>query len=161
MIDDEVKIVAIILISITTIAVIYPTLASGRIMEPFSEIGILGPNGELGNYPEQVAVGQNFKLNIFVENYEGRVEYYRVLAKIGDQFSNISDMLPLNAASIASWDLILMNGQNSTFPINLSLSEPGLNRRLVFELQMLDVDSDSFMYHHRWTQLWMNVTKIS
>jgi uncharacterized membrane protein len=157
--DDELKIVALALIGLTAAVAIYPILAEYRgVVEPFSELGILGPNMKLGDYPRELAVGQSFSLYLYVGNHEGGVEYFRVLAKLGDVNSNVSDTTPLDAPVLASWDFVLPNESNSTLPITLSLDRAGLNQRVVFELDMYDSGVNDFVYHQRWTQLWMNVT---
>jgi uncharacterized membrane protein len=158
LIDDELKMIALALIGVMSVATVYPILASHRPIEPFSEIGILGPNGKMEDYPKEVTVGQSFNLIIYISNHEGRAEYYRVLAKVGDKGSNVTNTTPLNTAPLASWDVVLMNEQNRTLPVTLSLSEVGVNTRLIFELHFFDVDLNSFAYHQRWTQLWLNVT---
>lgn len=157
MIDDEVKFVAISLIFIAMGGIVYPTLFSHRVVEPFSELGVLGPDGKLAGYPHQISSGQEVKLTLYVGNEEGSTQYYRVDVKNGDQNHNVSDVTPLQASVIASYELVLPNGDNSTTPISFSLADAGQNRRVVFELYRYDVDSNQFKYQI-WTQLWMNVT---
>lgn len=158
MIDDEVKAVAIIILLLSAVVAVYPIFEEGRIVEPFSELGLLGPLGKLGDYPRQLVVGQEFNLFLYVGNHEGRSEYYRVEAKVGDQSMNVSDTEPLGVPVFRSWEAVLLNESNTTIPITLSLGEAGLNRRLVFELWRYDSGSHVFVYHQRWTQLWLNVT---
>ena len=47
--------------------------------------------------------------------------------------------------------------QNVTLPITLSVPEPGVNSRLVFEMHRFE--DGEFVYHERWNQLWLNVTE--
>lgn len=161
MIDDEVKAVALILVGLMAAVAVYPILAESRIVEPFSELGVLGPNGKLGDYPRELAVGQPFSLFLYVGNHEGRSEYYRVLVKLGNQSSNVSDAVAFDAPVVANWDVLLPNESNSTIPITLSVPRAGLNQRLVFELHRFEPGVDLFVYHQRWNQLWMNVTAPS
>jgi len=160
MIDDEVRFVAIGLILIMMGVTVYPVLSAHRVVEPFSELGIVGPNGKLGDYPRQVTTVDVVKLFLYVGNDEGSAQYYRVDVKVGDQGQNVSDTVPLQAPVIQSYELVLPNGANSTTPMNFSVAEVGLNRRVVFELYRYDVDSSGFRYQ-LWTQLWMNVTSTS
>jgi uncharacterized membrane protein len=161
LIDDEVKAIALILIGLMAAVAVYPILAESRVVEPFSELGVLGPNGKLGDYPRELAVGQPFSLFIYVGNHEGRSEYYRVLVKLGNQSSNTTDTVALDAPIIASWDVLLPNESNSTIPISLSIPKAGLNQRLVFELHRFKPEVKVFVYHQRWNQIWMNVTAPS
>jgi uncharacterized membrane protein len=157
--DNEFKIVALFIIGFMIVIAAYPILIETRgQVEPFSELGILGPGGKLGDYPREVNVGQSFNLYLYVGNYEGNAEYFKVVAKTGNTNSNLTDTTPLNAPILASWDFILSNDENSTIPIKLSLPTAGQNQRLVFELERFDITGQSFVYHQRWTQLWMNVT---
>jgi uncharacterized membrane protein len=150
MIDDEVKAVVLTILLASAIIAVYPIVEERRIVEPFSELGILGSNGKLGDYPHQVAVGQSFNLFLYVGNHEGRCEYYRIVEKLGDQSSNVSDVSPLDAPVKASWETILPRESNSTIPISFSVDSAGLNRRLVFELWKYDLSSHEFVYYQRW-----------
>jgi len=158
MIDDDLKSVTLIILLALAVIAVYPILNEGRVVEPFSELGVLGANGKIGDYPRQLVSGQNFNLTLYVGNHEGRVEYYRVVAKLSDETSNVSDVSPLDAQVKASWETIISSGSNSTIPVRLSVGSAGLNRRLVFELWRYDVASHDFVYDERWTQLWYNVT---
>jgi uncharacterized membrane protein len=156
--DEEFKTIALVIIGLMAVVAIYPIVAANRNpFEPFSEIGILGPNKKLGDYPSVIGVGQKINLYIYVGNHEGKVGFYRVLAKLGNQNSTISNSIALEEPIIASWDVILPNEKNNTIPINLSLTKVGLKQRLIFELYMYDSNVRSFLYHQRWTQLWLDV----
>ena len=161
MIDEEVKIVALALIAVMAGIAVYPVLSANRIVEPFSELGVLGPNGKLGDYPRLVEVGEPISLFLYVGNEEGRAEYYQVQVKLGSQAQNVSDATPLDAPILAKYDIVLMSGQNVTRPVTLSLPQPGINLRLVFEMHIYDGDSGGLVYNYRWVQLWMNATKTS
>jgi uncharacterized membrane protein len=157
--DDEIKIVSIGLIVVMMGIAVYPVLSAHRVVEPFSELGILGPNGKLGDYPSEVSVGEPVNLYLYVGNQEGLAQYYRVDVKIGDREQNVSDVVALEAPVVASYSLALPSGANTTMPIAVRLSEPGVNRRLVFELHRFDVEVGEFKYQ-LWAQLWLNVTAV-
>jgi len=42
------------------------------LVEPFSELGLLGPDGKIGDYPREVEAGAPFSLNVYVGNHEGK-----------------------------------------------------------------------------------------
>lgn len=161
MIDDELKLIALALIGMMAVIAVYPVLSANRVVEPFTELGVLGQYGKLGDYPKEVRVDEKFNLFLYLGNHEGRAQYYRVLAKLGNQASNVSDTQPMDAPIFASWDVLLGNEQNRTMPVTLSIGEAGVNLRLVFELYRFNTESSGFVYHERWTQLWMNVTKTT
>ena len=159
MMDDEIKIASIGLIVLMMGITVYPVLSAHRVVEPFSELGILGPNGKLGDYPSEVEVGEPVSLFLYVGNQEGSAQYYRVDVKLGGREQNVSDTAPLEGPIVASYSLALSGGANTTMPITLSLPEPGVNRRLVFELHRFDVEVGEFRYQ-LWAQLWLNVTAV-
>ncbi len=158
LIDDEVKLVVLIILLSSGVIAAYPIIDKGRYVESFSELAVMGPNGNLGDYPHELVVGQELTLILYVGNHEGRSEYYQVVTKIGDKTTNMSDTTPLNRPPVKTWETILENESNTTIPINMSVNEAGLNRRLVFELWKYDSTSHTFIYYQRWTQLWLNVT---
>ena len=158
MIDDEVKAAALVIIGLMGVVAVYPILAESRVVEPFSELGILGPNMKIGDYLRELVVGQRFSLYLYLGNHEGSSQYYRVLAKLGDRGLNVSDTEPYGAPVVASWDAVLPNEANTTIPITLSVGLAGLNQRLVFEMHRFDPAKGEFVYHQRWNQLWLNVT---
>ncbi len=158
--DDDLKFLALALIGLMAVVAVYPILAERRAAVAFSELGILGPNMKMGDYPQVVTVGQRFNLYLYVGNHEGGAEYFRVLAKLGGLNSTLSNNVPLDAPVLGSWDFVLPNEVNSTLPVSLSLDKAGLNQCVVFELYMYDSGINGFVYHQRWVQLWLDVTTI-
>ena len=69
-----------------------------------------------------------------------------------------NSMVP--ASTIATYGMVLLNNQTYLQPISLSLSQPGQNVRLVFELWLYQGNVSSFVYDHRFTQFWLNVSSI-
>jgi uncharacterized membrane protein len=131
---------------------------SNRTVEPFSELGILGPNQKIADYPTSVYAGQNFTLYLYVGNHEGHVMYYDVLVKVGDRSSVINENVSLASPPIASYSMVLMDNQTYLKPIVLSLSHAGTDERLVFELWDYRANVSGFVYDHRFNQIYLNVT---
>lgn len=155
--DDELRGVAIALVllfALPPILVPYYSASS----QPFSELGLLGPTEQISGYPTSVAAGSNFTLYLYVGDHQGAAEYYRVYAKVGTASSVVNDNVSLAAAPIATYDMMLTSNQTYLSPVTLSLSSPGTNVRLVFELWLYETNSTSFVYDHRFTQLYLNVT---
>ncbi|MCS7120861.1 MAG: DUF1616 domain-containing protein [Candidatus Bathyarchaeota archaeon] len=159
--DEEVLAVISAIVLVSTVFAVVQVFNAGRVVEPFSELGLLGPDGLIGGYPKEVSVGQPFRLNVYVGNHEGRVMYYLVLVKVGDNSSTINDSSPLNADAILEIRTVLTHNSSVVVPVNVTLYEPGLNRRLVFEMWIYNETSRGFSYHGRWNQLWLNVTGSS
>jgi uncharacterized membrane protein len=133
-----------------------PIVLGNRVIEPFSELGILGPNMKLGDYPSNVMSGDEFDLFMYIGNYEGKTSYYRIYVKLGDSTLNVSDVEAYPGEILFEYDHVLIDETNHTEPLALSLMEPGVNQRLVLELHRYQ--NDGFRYDGIWTQLWINVT---
>lgn len=161
MIDDEVLAVVLAIIVVIGTFSISQSLFGERVVEPFSEIAVLGPKMKIGDYPKSVSVGEQFTLYAYISNHEGKVMYYSVLVKVGNKSTPINQTKPMDAPIIARFDRVLMNGENYTRMLTLSIDKEGVNQRLVFELWVYDDELGKLRYHGRWTQLWINVTKTS
>lgn len=148
--DEE---VLAVLAAISIVAGIFAgvqALNEGRVVEPFSELGILGPGGKIGDYPKQVVAGLPFKLNVYIGNHEGKTMYYKILVKHSTN-ETTSIIMDLRA--------ILSHNSSKIMPIDVILSQPGTNTRLIFEMWIFN--ETDFIYHNRWNQLWLNVTGSS
>ncbi|MEJ5292193.1 MAG: DUF1616 domain-containing protein [Candidatus Methanosuratincola sp.] len=159
MIDEEVRAVVFAIAMLGILVVAAQAITSGRVTEPFSALGTLGPDMKIGDYPREVLAGQPFRLYLYVENHEGKVMLYRVMQKVGDNSTVMNETVPAGVPALASYDLALAHGQNSTIPVDVVLQEPAENARLIFEMWALGEDG-SWHYTGRWNQLWLNVTSI-
>src|SRR5579875_966315 len=140
MIDEQIKGVLIAVMLLLALIGAAQYYYSHITQEPFPELGTLGPNMKIGDYPSQEVAGQNFTLYLYVGNHEGHVEYYEVLIKLGNS-SNVNENTSLNAPILYTFGMVLTN-----------------NQRLVLELWRFNVTTDSFTYTGIYNQLWMNVT---
>jgi uncharacterized membrane protein len=156
--NDEVLAVIAAILLISGVFAAVQVLNAGRVVEPFSELGLLGPKGKIADYPRVVMAGQPFRLNVYVGNHEGRVMYYQVLVKVGDRNSTVNATVPLAAEPIMEVRTILAHNSSDTIPVDIVLNTPGDNVRLVFEMWTYNETLGQFTYHGRWNQLWLNVT---
>lgn len=157
MIDEEVRAAALAVIAIVAVLVASQAITAGRVVEPFSAIGTLGPNMKIGDYPKEVLAGEPFRLYVYVENQEGRAMYYRVLEKVGDNSTLVNETAPADLPPVASYDLILAHGMNSTLPADVALDAPAQGVKLIFELWAVGPDG-ALYYTGRWNHLRINVT---
>ena len=126
-----------------------PVILGDRVVEPFSELGLLGPELKLGDYPREIALGEAVDLYLYLGNHEGDLTYYRVLVKQGDQSMNVSDTTPYGGPVLAQFEHVLVDEYNITMPISIMVDAPGVNQRLVFELYKYDQESTgSVSYTH-------------
>ncbi|MCW3999767.1 MAG: DUF1616 domain-containing protein [Candidatus Bathyarchaeota archaeon] len=123
--------------------------------EEFSELGILGPNLKLGDYPSVVVASETVRLYVYVGNQMGKPMLYEVQVKLGDNNTAVN---PANASVLQqNWQVLDVN-QTWTYPVQVTLTEPGVNQRLIFELWLYNQTISQFQYHQRWGQIWLNVT---
>ena len=158
MIEKETSAIALAIVTILCVFVaVQPIIPYNT--EHFSELGILGPQQTIGNYPTNVTQGSRFTLYAYVGNHEGVVEYYQVVVKLGNQSTIVSNSTASKAPVISTYSLVLSNGANSTFPMNLSLNHTGTFQRLIFELWAFDALNSSFVFAQiQPDQIWVNVT---
>ncbi|MCX8204976.1 MAG: DUF1616 domain-containing protein [Candidatus Nezhaarchaeota archaeon] len=158
MIDKEVGAVVAAVIVVVGVFATSQALLSGRVVEPFSELGLLGPGMKIGDYPREVVVGQPFRLFVYIGNREGKTMYYQVRVKLGDRASFINGTVPMEAPTLAKYERVLVHNQTVIYPVELAIDREGRGLRLVFELWAYDEQAGQFKYHGRWNQLWINAT---
>ena len=156
MIDEEIRMVVLALVIVAGIAAISQTMIGGYGFETFSGMGIMGPNMKLGEYPETVIVNTSYRLYLYLDNQEGRVVFYQIHMKLGDNSTFINETMPSNAAVISTYEAILPSGKNTVLPVDLRIEEPVTNAKLIFEMWI--VDTNGTYYNGKWNQLWLNAT---
>jgi uncharacterized membrane protein len=155
--NRQVRIATLALVTVVIVIVaVQPLLPV--VEERFSELGILGPNQTIGDYPRIVLVNQSFLLYGLVGNHEGVVQDYQVMVKLGNETTIVSNTTYANAPLLAVYARILTDGGTWLFPMNLTITNAGTNWRLIFELWSYNPSASSFAYTGVWNQVWMNVT---
>ena len=155
--DKETAGLALALVTVLAVfAAIQPILPANS--EPFSELGVLGPNKTIGGYPTSVVAGHSFLLYGYIGNHEGASGYYQFLVKVGNQTTQISNSTYAQAPVIFTYSHVLENNQSTTFPMTLTLANQGINVRLIFELWSYSVATSGYVYTGLWNQLLLNVT---
>jgi uncharacterized membrane protein len=150
--------VALVIVTILTVYVVaLPIIPSSQ--EKFSELGVLGPTGNISDYPTLVTSANNsFTLYGYVGNHEGAVQYYQVVSKLGNNATIVSNSTSANAPIIGSYAYVLNNNQNVTFPMRITIDTNGTDLRLIFELWDYNMTTSSFDYTGLWNQIWLNAT---
>jgi len=154
LVSGEVWAVIISVILLVTVFSASEIYYSTKVIEPFSELGILGPNMMIEDYPTNVTVGERIDLNIYVANNLGKLTYYVVMVKQRDGDSSLD---PAPGSADATYDLILLHKDERIFAFNMTIEKPGLNQRLIFELWTYDIENDQLKYHDRFGWIWINV----
>ena len=159
LVDEEVFAVVLAILVVVGVFAVAQVFFAGRIVEPFSELGVLGPHMKIGDYPRELHVGEKFKLYVYVGNHMGRVMYYIVYIKLGNQSIPLNFTYPYPTPIIVGYERIIMHNESWIFPIYLSINKTGINYRLVFELWIYNETTMSEQFHQRTCQLWLNVTE--
>jgi len=159
LIDDEISVVVATILVVTVAFASFQLFFSGRVVEPFSEMAVLGPEMKVEGYPKTLDVNESFRLHLYIGNHEGRVVYYKVCVKVGSNSTFINGIVPADVPVATFYEVILASGTNKTLQMELSLQKPMVNGRLIFEMWVLNPKSLEFNYHGNWCQLWLNVTK--
>ncbi|MCW4029791.1 MAG: DUF1616 domain-containing protein [Candidatus Bathyarchaeota archaeon] len=127
--------------------------------EPFTALGLLGPNQKLGDYPSQIVVNQPVKLYIYVDNQMGKPMLYTIPVKVGNNYTQTN---PAPVEPIWMFEQVLANNQSWIFPVTINLTQPGDNQRVIFELWFYNETTNQNQYQpQRWAQLWLNVTAVT
>lgn len=155
--DRETATVALVLATaLAVFAAVYPVLPSNN--EPFSALGLLGPNQQIGGYPTTVVAGQKVLLYAYIGDHEGAAGYYQLVVKLGNQSTVVSNSTAADAPVILTRYQVLDSNQTVTLPVSFSVGTPGTDERLIFELWSFDPATSQFTYTGLWNQLLLNVT---
>ena len=90
-----VGLIGVLLIASPALSGAVPGLPGG---EQFSELYLLGPERMAENYPNNIAVGQNYSVYVGVGNHLGASAYYVLYVKLGNE----TDPLPNNSLGTPS-----------------------------------------------------------
>lgn len=152
---EQVCAVIIVITLFVAVFAVLPLFLPKHSGEQFSELGLLGPNLTLGDFPSQVVVGDSVHFVVYIGNHMGKPMYYRVLVKLGDNNTTVN---PASTQAIQEFDKVLPHTGALTFPVNITLTQPGLNQRIIFELWVYNETINQNQYHDRWVHVWLNVT---
>ena len=158
MIDEEARAVTLAIIAIIGVAAVSQAIVAGRVVEPFSALGTLGPNMKIGDYPKTVLVNETFRLYFYIENQEGRAMFYELRVKLGDNSTVINETVPADLPVLQSHYAILPHGANETIPADVSISSPGVDVKVIIEMWVHAANGT--YYNGRWNHFWMNVTSV-
>ena len=142
--DEEVLAAIAAIVIVASVLAVAQIINSGRVVEPFSELGILGPNMKIGDYPKELIAGFPFKLYLYLGNHEGKSVYYRILIKLGNKTSIINETTPLNSTPIIEIRRILVHNSIWIYPLDITFVTPRINERLVVEMWIYNETIKSF-----------------
>ena len=123
--------------------------------EHFSELGVLGENMKLGDYPSQIVASETIHLSAYVGNQMSTPIYYTVMVKLGNNNTQVN---PAPLTPIQQFSQIVPTNQTWSFPVDITFAKAGVNQRIIFELWTYNATLNQNQYTQRWGQIWLNVT---
>jgi uncharacterized membrane protein len=157
MTPTTVKRIAYLFIAILMIIAIYPFIKNSFYSPEFTEIAILGKTGIIGENPNQVQLGEELPLKIYIENHERQTMLYRIVIKLVENVTLEDNSPPFSVKPILSYLIVLGDNENTTYPFKVVIDQP-FNGKLVAELYRFDSSATTFLYHDRWVAIWMKTT---
>ena len=145
-----------VLAVVAAVAVVGVTLASAVLLrpavgEPFSAVGLLGPEGRIGGYPSEVAAGAPVRLHVYVYNHTGVPVWFVVYVKV----FNSTGEPPLPERPVVTLQRLLLHNETWVEPFTVVLNSTG-RQRVVAELWAV-YPNGTVAYTGRYVQLWINV----
>lgn len=98
--------------------------------EQFSELYLLGPDQTAGNYPFDIAVGQNCSVYVGVGNHLGSSATYVLYVKLGnetDQMPNNTIGTPSILQPLYEYRFSIQDSVNWESPLNFSVSNASIS----------------------------------
>ncbi|AET33455.1 DUF1616 domain-containing protein [Pyrobaculum ferrireducens] len=148
--DEEVSAVAAAVV-VVGVALAVALLLRPAVAEPFSALGLLGPEGRIGGYPTNISAGVPVRLFIYVHNHEGEPRWYVVYIKI----AGAGGEPPLPSPPVLRIERLLLHNESWVQPFSVSFNSTG-RQRLVAELWAV-YPNGTLAYTGRFVQLWVNV----
>jgi uncharacterized membrane protein len=148
--DKEVLAVAAA-VAVVGVALVSALLLGPAVREPFSAIGLLGPEGRIGGYPSEVAAGAPVRLHVYIHNHMGVPVWFVVYVKV----SNSTREPPLPERPALTLRRLLLHNETWVEPFTVVLNSTG-RQRVVAELWAV-YPNGTVAYTGRYVQLWVNV----
>lgn len=140
--------VAAVVLAVAVVAAAFATAVQFRPQQPFTAIGILGPQGKIGGYPGEVAPGTNISLYIYVYNHMGTPIWFRV---VGRYVSSPNVTASPNGFYVK--ELFLPNNGSALLPVAFRANSTGLFKA---ELWMYEPNG-TLVYTNETAYIWIHV----
>ena len=148
---DEEVLAVVAAVAVVGVALTASLLLGPAVREPFSAIGLLGPERRIGGYPSEVAAGAPVSLHVYVYNHMGAPVWFVVYVKV----SNSTGEPPLPERPVVTLQRLLLHNESWIAPFTVALNSTG-RQRVVAELWAV-YPNGTLAYTGRYVQLWVNV----
>lgn len=99
---DKALLGALLISIIASIGAVAYAVATPRVGESFTEFYIVGPGGMAGDYPQELALGEEGTIIVGIVNHEHQATAYSIEVRIdGEQVQEIG---PINLAHEGKWE---------------------------------------------------------
>jgi len=159
-IDREVALFIVAILIVSGTISLYLIIYEDRVVMPYSEIGILGSNMIIGEYPTEPELEEDIALNIYLGNFEGRLMYYSVLVKLSDATGDVGSE-PMDAPVLGTYGAVVPHGENHTIKFQTRILDNSSIQRLVFELHAYNMETHTIEYTGRWCHIWLNTEQTT
>jgi len=161
LLDEE---VFAVLLAVVVVASVFTAAQEFRSIERFNAIGLLNEECKIGDYPGFVLRGENITLCIYVYNYMGEPEVFKVVYRFGNPDTLPTNTTPSTAPELWERIIVLDHEQEALLKTGFPVpNDPGLvgrNATLIFELWMYDTGSGEWVYTGKWVHLHVRVEEV-
>ncbi|MEM1637573.1 MAG: DUF1616 domain-containing protein [Pyrobaculum sp.] len=140
--------VAAIVVAVAVVATAFATAVQFRPQQPFTAIGILGPQGKIGGYPDNVAPGTNVSLYIYVYNHMGTPIWFRVVGRYTP-----SPNVTASPNGFYIREFFLPNNGSILLPVSFKVNSTGVFKA---ELWMYETNG-TLVYTNETAYIWIHV----
>ncbi|HMF31778.1 MAG TPA: DUF1616 domain-containing protein [Candidatus Lokiarchaeia archaeon] len=157
-IENWLRTILIISILVVTGFIVYVTIFNQN--KPYINFGLLNQGGQMGNYPNQVEVGQEFSLGYFVDNHNPNIQDFSVRTYLANYTtSTVTFENGVEGGQLLNvYNLTINNGENYTSnPMQFALNSTGLNFRICFELWVYNQTVWNYL-ENSVQYIWLNCT---
>lgn len=122
-IDKIISYILLIAVVVGVAAVVYITINPSQ-GETFTEFYIVGPEGNAGNYPTNLTIGEDGTVIIGIVNHEGNTANYEVVVR-------------LNNVTLKNETIKLANNEEKRIPFTFNTYQSGNEQKIEFFLYKL------------------------
>ena len=121
--DKTISLILLVLLMVLIAATVYITV-NPKSGEKFTEFYVLGQNGQAGNYPTNLTLGETGNVTVGIVNHEQSTTNYNMVIK-------------LNGTLLDNQTFTLQKNETKLIPFNFTTTQIGNNKKLEFLLYKL------------------------
>jgi hypothetical protein len=155
---DRVLILSLVFELIISISFLGFSILTIPPQEGNSSIAVLNEDGRASPLPTNILVNESVTYILEIENYEGRLQYFVILTKIGEFNTTWDQGTPAPFAVIERFDQLISNNEKQFQNVQYIFNETQTNIRLIWELWIINDSTGDLDFTGKWIYLPLNVT---